>query len=557
MNKKINLIPFNNTRKNNDKRYINNLSNIKNNQKSGLSVHNSKGSFSINNNEISKDIINDDKEIELNKYKNEINDIISNYKNKQSAKKANLLNKYGLSHELSYNCQKNEDNSAFILSNNLNILDSINNSIQNIQDDNNTKEKNKYLEEDNKINIEINKDDAKKNLMEKINEINKEIINNIKSYFNSNEDDNIKNNKYIHKLKKNVEDDFDSEGQDEKNEGFNSQNNSFEKKLRLDKNERIEAICLTDNNKIKNNIDKDDNNSDNKIDDYKNSQNINDEKKIDNINDIKKNITTEFQSNNLNNQFFQSKNSNSNKKEKYSETNPKSSYKIDNQNQNNTNKYIFDNKRKNIPTNNTNNINFLNNFSNQTEEKEGNLDNNEYFEENFENQNNLEGQKAQSGKKFYKKKHINQKKNDIDTNLENIQNKNYIINKNNSLGIIGSQKKFKNVKINKYSLNYFCNLVGDFMAKKAFSMCLYEIANYQRKHEKTLGLRVLFRVMKKRIIFYEIKFMHRFKKITKYIKKHSKANINVNNKKYNDKTTNKVNNKNNSKNIGKFNLNTK
>lgn len=77
----------------------------------------------------------------------------------------------------------------------------------------------------------------------------------------------------------------------------------------------------------------------------------------------------------------------------------------------------------------------------------------------------------------------------------------------------------KNIKINQHSLSYFCFLITDYMQKKAFLLCSYEIANFQKKYEKTLSLKLLFLIIKKRIIFNKLKFMRRFKKIYKYLVK--------------------------------------
>ena len=64
------------------------------------------------------------------------------------------------------------------------------------------------------------------------------------------------------------------------------------------------------------------------------------------------------------------------------------------------------------------------------------------------------------------------------------------------------------------------------MKKKSYLMCVYEIANFQKTYEKNLALKLLFMTMKKRIIFYKIKFLHRFKKIHKYLIKYQKNNTN-------------------------------
>ena len=80
--------------------------------------------------------------------------------------------------------------------------------------------------------------------------------------------------------------------------------------------------------------------------------------------------------------------------------------------------------------------------------------------------------------------------------------------------------KYYNIKINKYSLMYFCDLITHYMRKKSYSMCIFEIANYQMKLEKKYALKILVRMMKKRIIFYKLKFFHRYKKIYKFLLKY-------------------------------------
>ena len=59
-------------------------------------------------------------------------------------------------------------------------------------------------------------------------------------------------------------------------------------------------------------------------------------------------------------------------------------------------------------------------------------------------------------------------------------------------------KKKKSVKMNKYSLTYFCFLITNYMKKASYLMCVYEIANFQRTYEKNLSLKLLFMIIKKR-----------------------------------------------------------
>ena len=84
----------------------------------------------------------------------------------------------------------------------------------------------------------------------------------------------------------------------------------------------------------------------------------------------------------------------------------------------------------------------------------------------------------------------------------------------------------KGIGINKFSLMYFCHLITHYMKKKSFSMCAIQIANYQKYLEIKYSLKILFRVILKRIIFYKMKFLHRYKKINKYLIKNKFKSIN-------------------------------
>ena len=132
------------------------------------------------------------------------------------------------------------------------------------------------------------------------------------------------------------------------------------------------------------------------------------------------------------------------------------------------------------------------------------------------------------------------------------KNKNNYIQNNDNINYEGDKKKFSSVKINKHSLTYFCFLITNYMKKASYLMCVYEIANFQKTYEKNLGLKLLFMIMKKRIIFYKIKFFHRFKKIYKYLIKYKKSNsshINNNNIQHNSLGNVYVSNNNNTNNI--------
>ena len=69
-------------------------------------------------------------------------------------------------------------------------------------------------------------------------------------------------------------------------------------------------------------------------------------------------------------------------------------------------------------------------------------------------------------------------------------------------------------------------------------MCIYEILNYHKSQAKRYATKIIYRMMKKRIIFYEIKFYRRIKKIHRFLIKYqmklnmikdikNKKNINI------------------------------
>ena len=51
-------------------------------------------------------------------------------------------------------------------------------------------------------------------------------------------------------------------------------------------------------------------------------------------------------------------------------------------------------------------------------------------------------------------------------------------------------------------------------------MCINEIANFQKSLEKRYAVKMIYRTMKKRIIFYKIKFYRRIKKIYRFLIKY-------------------------------------
>ena len=119
-----------------------------------------------------------------------------------------------------------------------------------------------------------------------------------------------------------------------------------------------------------------------------------------------------------------------------------------------------------------------------------------------------------------------------DSNNQNEYDSNDEEDKNDNIKDKKSRKKMNKFKeenndnINmdnntKVIIMYFIYLVEYYMKKKVFSLYASKIANYQKYLEKKFALKILYRLIKKRIIFYKIKFLHRYKKIYKYLYKNN------------------------------------
>ena len=185
-------------------------------------------------------------------------------------------------------------------------------------------------------------------------------------------------------------------------------------------------------------------------------------------------------------------------------------------------------------------------FHKLTEEKEKDLNNN--------NKKNI----SQNSIKVYNEKNNNKNKNNNRNISKKLNKRNksksyktispsYSIRKynniNNSKQINNNtiiKKKFKGVKMNKYSLYYFCYLINHYLKKMSFKMCINEIVNYQKYLEKKYALKIIYRMMKKRIIFYKIKFFRRRKKIYRFLIKYEERVI-IHNKNNYDNSNNRIN----------------
>ena len=132
--------------------------------------------------------------------------------------------------------------------------------------------------------------------------------------------------------------------------------------------------------------------------------------------------------------------------------------------------------------------------------------------QNYESYSEISDTNSKSNKNGKKERISKYKTNNM---KENSKNENYYMNFD------------KGIKINKYSLMYFCHLINHYMKKKSFILCARQIANFQKYLEIKYSLKILFRLILKRIIFYKMKFMHRYKKINKYLIRYNIKSINL------------------------------
>ena len=341
----------------------------------------------------------------------------------------------------------------------------------------------------------------------------------------------------------------------EKNIGINLQYNNKDKDIKNTKNNIVDNLANKNtvytntnknsrfsfgNNQIINNNEKQNTNKNNM-----NNNNYQEKSQtnfiIQNINNIKLNCekknnniiteTNKSNKNNINNNEI--KDIKQNKIKITKNNNIPQKIKSINSNQsknNNSKKYIISNKipinssnqKKNIKYNNNNNAETnTNKNKNQTKSEEGN--------KNIEKNKNYNFNEAQNNKIIFEQKNVYsieyRDNNKLKTNDANNNNKIESINNNNIN--YQNENTESNSRINKSSVSYFVYVLKNYLRKKCYLLCAYEIANFQKKYEKNLSLKLLFMVIKKRIIFYKIKFFHRYKKIYKYLVKYKKNNNDI------------------------------
>ena len=228
--------------------------------------------------------------------------------------------------------------------------------------------------------------------------------------------------------------------------------------------------------------------------------------------------------------------------------NPKTKNKKGNNNQNQTDKKENSISNYNDDKNEYNENNEITFNKNRSKNKNNNIDNKKQFNQGKKNLNKNNNNKTEDeeSKNSYKeqtsdyisesgtgnnnqKSRINKLKNNMKTKKkieENKKESNFKDRNNNKKNKMKNFKIYSNaIAINKFSLMYFCDLIEHYMKKKSFALCARQIANYQKYLEIKFSLKILFRVILKRIIFYKLKFMHRYKKINKYLIKNRIKNI--------------------------------
>ena len=102
-------------------------------------------------------------------------------------------------------------------------------------------------------------------------------------------------------------------------------------------------------------------------------------------------------------------------------------------------------------------------------------------------------------------------------------------NPNSSRKSENSSKEGK--KINLKYLSFFCFLVKLYMRKILFKTLIQYIINYKNYLAKKYATKMFYRIVKRRIIFYEIKFYRRLKKIRKFYIKYEQMKSLINERK--------------------------
>ena len=499
---------YNNKPKNKNK-YNNNFD-IRGNKKA-INIINKNGNVEYNDNEL----ISSPAFYKGNTQNNRLSDLIINETNKnKDAKEKNLvINLKGNNknqeikntkkNNFDYLTNKNKKNSRFsfgnspIIKNNEELKDDITNLKEDIL----------VIQNINNINLNCDKKQNKNKGISNIESSKK----NIK---------NKKENNILINNKNNLEKD--------NNSNFKEIINTKQNKNKITKNNPKQNNINNAIYQSKNNTKVNDKNINKKIPSNLNNQkyinkNEEDDKKFSNKNN-KSNQELPFSKTSQENNYYYQKNNN--EKDHY-----KSDENANEKRNNNLPIKLEDIEKRNKPNYQKQNVeeynidDFNDNMNNKNEDREPNLNNCDYSENDI-NKNQLGNNinQKENNKNIFEKKNIysykfGEDKNKNKINIESNQNNvNYQMNDS----INDNYNKSFNVGINKSSITYFIYLMQNYLRKKCYLLCAYEIANFQKKYEKNLSLKLLFMVVKKRIIFYKIKFFHRYKKIYKYLVKFNK-----------------------------------
>ena len=96
------------------------------------------------------------------------------------------------------------------------------------------------------------------------------------------------------------------------------------------------------------------------------------------------------------------------------------------------------------------------------------------------------------------------------------------------------EKNIEKISFKNFLL-YFCFLLKLYMRKKLFKACILKINEYKKSQDRKYGSKMIYRIIKRRILFFKIKFYRRLKKIRKYYIKYNER-LNLLNKRKNTKT---------------------
>ena len=523
-----------------------NISNLKSKKKLNKNKENM-------DNNIYEDL-NEYKENEINNYRRELDDIINNFRNRQNIKSNSLLendhNNFKLLSKNDANVIQKKNQGLYsknnLYNNNLSIKNNNNNSKDYIN--NNSMNNRKYIS--NKKNNNNNQ---------------KEIYSNIDDFFGKESSNIIKN------------DDIFSDLNEFSNTNFNYLNN-------IDASNKIYG---NNSNNLLINSDRTLNFSGNNYVRRNNNRNIlarllngNDSinlnsiisGKIDKSNDFfsefglgKKQGRNTFNETNINrkelikiskeSKIYKTRNLNIDIQESNIESNKNSYKQLSERNNPKENNIIKLKSYFNIDNNNGNKIFYT--YNPQIEYELNNKKNSLNINQSFDYFELSNKKNSKEIKNRNRNTNINTRKND---NYLNKNRKNYLTNhsyeesdfnhneerktgkfyfsndekqkkeKDNNYKI--DDEKIIQIKINKSFLLYFCFLVKLYMRKKLFKTCISRINDYRESLDRKYASKMLYRIIKKRIIFYKIKFYRRMKKIRKYYIKYQER-LNLLNKRKN------------------------